>query len=773
MKKHILFLLFIIINYPVLAQTEVSLTGILKDSLGTNITQLSTIMVVNKKDMTKVCGGEFEKGTFKLSYSKQTDAEYLLYVFSLGYKDKYIDITHKSGNIGTVKLSLLSQALKEVIVKADRLQHDIVNGDDVFKISGSVLSSEYSLKTMLGRLPGLYVEGKKVSIIGTGTPIFTINGLTPRPGELQMITPDQVEKVVVNRAPSAKYSQSVVGVIDIRLKKKLKDYINARIGNELEFNDVNLDETPSISVNTQSGKFTGYLRYEYTYHKNQVNIPTLSDTYLADEIITKNEEEEEKHKTLHHTLTVSPKYQITDRSFVDVQYNLSFNDTHSFITTNTTRKNNLGTLNELLDGKSTAKKNSFNHNLAARYNYNFSDNSNFLLNFGYSTNKNDKRQDIEENINDVNSLTGLDTRYRSHVYSASAEYNTLLGKKVDLNIGIDYSYIHYNNSNLYDTDTEYTNSYESLNNDHTGAAYLNLKQGFKKFSYSLGIRGEYNERKDKYNEENNFHHFNMMPVAILNYQFSKKVNMQLQYRNFVNNPSLGALNPSITYINKYLYVAGNPNLKSSNTHSLSYRLALPHFISFNASYGYTHNDTRQVTMSDENNPQISKLTYVNINATDVSAHMSYSMLKGIYMFMISGGYSQVFFKIPYLGEENSISKPAFNLFMQHAIHLKNRLFLSVSGNYASRRENATGGSENSYNTSFTCTYPYKNFRFSFDTMFIYNHPKSWSRYGNFYEERHQNLHEKTIQIGIAYIFNKYRNIFSKNRVNDASLRRAQ
>ncbi len=773
MKKHILFLLFIVISYPILAQTQISLTGTLTDSLGTSITQPSTVLVVNKKDMTKVCGGEFDKGAFKLSYQKQPETEYLLYIFSLGYKDKYVDITHKSGNIGTIKLSPLSQALKEVVIKADRLQHDIVNGDDVFKISGSVLSSEYSLQTMLSRLPGLYVEGTKVSIIGTGTPIFTINGLAPRPGELKMITPDQVEKVTVNRAPSAKYSQSVVGIIDIRLKKKLKDYISARVGNELEFNDVNLDEAPSVSVNTKSGKFTGYLGYNYTYHKNQVNIPTLSDTHLPDEIITKKEEEEEKHKTLYHSLTVSPKYQITDKSFVDLQYNLSFNDTHSFITTNNTRKNNLQTLNELLKSESTSNEKSYNHNLAARYNYEFSDNSNLIFNFGYSTNKNNKRQDIEENFNNVNSSTGLDTRYRSHVYSANAEYNTLLWKKISLNTGINYSYIHYNNSNLYDTDTEYTNSYESLNNDHTGAAYLNLRQGFKKFSYSLGIRGEYNERKDKYNEENNFHHFNMMPVAILNYQFSKTVNMQLQYRNFVKNPSLGALNPSITYINKYMYVAGNPNLKSSNNHTLSYRLALPHFISFNASYGYIHNGTRQVIMSDENNPQITKMSYVNLNTNYVSANMSYTLGKGIYMFAISGGYNQSFFKIPYLGEENNISKPGFNFFMQHAIHLKNRLFLSVSGNYTSRRENALGGKEDSYNARFTCTYPYKNFRFSFESLFIYNHPKSWSRYGNFYEERYQNLHEKGVKIGIAYIFNQYKNIFRKNSVNDESLQRAQ
>lgn len=97
------------------------------------------------------------------------------------------------------------------------------------------------------------------------------------------------------------------------------------------------------------------------------------------------------------------------------------------------------TLNELLKSESAANEKSYNHNLAARYNHEFSDNSNFILNFGYSTNKNNKRQDIEENINNVNSSTGLDTRYRSHVYSANAEYNALLWKKISLNTGINYS----------------------------------------------------------------------------------------------------------------------------------------------------------------------------------------------------------------------------------------------------------------------------------------------------------------------------------------------
>ena len=136
MKRNILLLVSLLIGLlPAMAQ--VKLTGTLTDSLGTVITRESTVTLVNKGNMLKVSQGTVSQGRFTVEYAPQDTTGYLLYVFALGYKDRYLDVSGKSGDLGNICLSPLSVALQEVIVRPGRLQHDIVNGNDVFRIAGT------------------------------------------------------------------------------------------------------------------------------------------------------------------------------------------------------------------------------------------------------------------------------------------------------------------------------------------------------------------------------------------------------------------------------------------------------------------------------------------------------------------------------------------------------------------------------------------------------------------------------------------------------------
>ena len=206
------------------AQTKSIFTGQVIDSLNNNPLELCTVAIIDRTNFHKVTGGDFSNGIFKLELDKQPETHYLLYVFAIGYKNKFIEISSNTqNNVGIIKLPPLSQSLKEVVIKADRLKRNIINGNDVFKIKNSELSKEYSIYTMLGRLPGLFVRDESVNVVGAGTPIFTINGQAPRPGELQAINPNEVEKVMVSRMPTAKYGSSVNSIIDLQLKSSLKD----------------------------------------------------------------------------------------------------------------------------------------------------------------------------------------------------------------------------------------------------------------------------------------------------------------------------------------------------------------------------------------------------------------------------------------------------------------------------------------------------------------------------------------------------------------------
>ena len=110
MKRNILLLVSLLIGLlPAMAQ--VKLTGTLTDSLGTVITRESTVTLVNKGNMLKVSQGTVSQGRFTVEYAPQDTTGYLLYVFALGYKDRYLDVSGKSGDLGNICLSPLSVAL--------------------------------------------------------------------------------------------------------------------------------------------------------------------------------------------------------------------------------------------------------------------------------------------------------------------------------------------------------------------------------------------------------------------------------------------------------------------------------------------------------------------------------------------------------------------------------------------------------------------------------------------------------------------------------------
>lgn len=281
--KRSLLLICCLVSIIQVAVAQVSLTGVLTDSLGIVITKESSVTLVTKKDMLKVAQGKVSQGQFSLEYNPQTGREYLLYVFALGYKERYLDVTGKEGDLGNIRLSPLSVALQEVVVKPGRLQHDIVNGNDVFKIEGTELAQEHSLTTMLRRLPGIMVVQDEVTVVGAGSPIYTINGEAPRLGEMDVITPDRIEKVTVNTMPSAKYSANVTSIIDLQLKKRLRDYISVYVGNQNHINSESFRENPTVGITMSGNKFSTYIGYAYGYNNTSMNLKYLELTQLPDE----------------------------------------------------------------------------------------------------------------------------------------------------------------------------------------------------------------------------------------------------------------------------------------------------------------------------------------------------------------------------------------------------------------------------------------------------------------------------------------------------------
>lgn len=675
------------------AMAQISISGFLADSLGNAIKQETNVTLLTKTDMLKAAQATVKDGHFKLQFTPKEDTEYLLYVFALGYKDRYLDIPKKGGDMGRITLEPLSLTLSEVIIRPGRLQHDIVNGNDVFQIGGTTLAREHSINTMLSRLPGIAVMNDQVTVIGSGSPTFTINGKVPRPGEMDLITPNLIDKVTINTMPSAKYSASVNSVIDLKLKKTLKDYLSINLLNNIIFSSAMFREKPSANINISAGKLSTYIGYGYGYnHSTLTEGSSLERTQLPDgtEYIQKEKlHPNETGLDWTHTLNISPKYQFNDKSSLDIQYAFMQSKARANIRSDISRQtwnNGTETAQEDLILNKWAQTFQYRHSIAARYIYEIAPEKNLVVNMGYSRNKDTNNENNSEISNDETELFLSDQKSYSKTFTTTVDYSTKLWEKLTVEFGGKYTYLTSDNRTFYENELNENSLVEAK--EQTAVGYLNISQLIGKFYYSLGLRAEYQNRHNEYfsldriDKENSF---NLIPKVGLNYRPSKALSMNLSYNYLRYNPSPVDLDPTSYFINKYMYRMGNPELKPTETHNFQFRIShLPINLTFIAAYRYNRNGICSVYQTDDENPQIIKSIKQNHDFSKLSLTLSYYGRWGKYSLGASASYLQEFSTAEYMGKNINYSHPYTSLYLRNYYTLPKGFSVECGITYTSK-----------------------------------------------------------------------------------------
>lgn len=663
MKQFCISCLLLLFPLLVSAQQQVSISGAITDSLGHSLQEPALVLVLNKGELTKVAGTEFSE-KFQIDYTPETGKEYVLYVFIPGYKDNYMEITGKRGDLGKVRMKELSVKLKEVLVKADALEHEVVFGDDKYKISNSVLSKEHDLMSLLSKIPGLFVVNNSVSIVGAGAPTFTINGLKPRPGELEMIRPDEIESVTVSTIRQVKFSTD--GSIDIRLKKKLRDYLSAKVKNEAAvWGGGSYGENGSVHLSNKSGKWTNYLLYGYSLSKDNLEVNQYRETFLPEGSDILESRQDVRNKNQNHSIIFSPKYQINDESFIDMQY--KFNHHRTDQTQYVASLHRTSALDESSKEETTFDDLAPSHNIALRYFQKVAKNQVIVFNVAYNNYQSDAQQEINEFFED-NTVTTLSLiEKKNQVYTADMEYTAslknLFGQIALFSAGLDYAYIDSKTDRQNDRDSEFSSLVRV--NDHSGSAYASFRFEKNKFFSTIGVRGNYNYRKESSDLIDDHGTFQVRPIVNLGYRFAQSVRLNLTYDAYNGFPSVSQLNPGKVFYNKYLYAAGNPDLKDMFSHSLTMSLSLPKNTFIKVGYNRYKDKIYSVLLPDEQASDVSKQTYMNIDKSQsVSASIgSWIPIKKHYLIW-GADYYQNFVKIPYKDNQISYNHPSFKFRVQ-------------------------------------------------------------------------------------------------------------
>lgn len=281
------------------AQSNVTISGIIKDKNTKNMLPYVNVVLKNQKDSLFI-GGTVTNEDGRFYISKVKSGNYYLEVSFIGY-----DTTYESlfvGNLNefldlrTIELETKSSDLEEVVVKGMPSQIAAKMDKKTFSLKDNLSQSGGSVLQVMQNLPSITVQEGKVQLRGSDKVTILIDGkqtaLTGFGSQsgLDNIPASAIDKIEIINNPSAKYdANGNAGIINMIYKKNNNNGFNGKVGltNGLGSLWVRRENLPTISPQYT---FTPKVNpsTSLNYRNNKLNIFFNGD-YLYTETLNKNE----------------------------------------------------------------------------------------------------------------------------------------------------------------------------------------------------------------------------------------------------------------------------------------------------------------------------------------------------------------------------------------------------------------------------------------------------------------------------------------------------
>jgi hypothetical protein len=339
--------------------------------------------------------------------------------------------------------------------------------------------------------------------------------------------------------------------------------------------------------------FTG----SYFYNSNDKTLDqlTLTQTLRADSSIYKHDTSTNITNTINHRVNMEFNYTI------DTLNSILFRPTSSYVLSNSENATNSVTNGptgiKLNESNSTTSNSGTNWNSGATllFRHKFlTPRRTFSLNLTGNTTSGNTDSYNNSVISIFGTPSGIPQTTTNNLlfnnisktngFTARASYTEPLTKYKTLELNYYYSLSNSNTqrsafdynelTQQYDRpDTTYSNKFENtFINQRLGIAIQSKKD---KLTYTLGVGIESSQILSKTQVldtlfDRTHKSVNFSPTASMNYAFTTRSRLNLQYRGTTNQPTVDQLQPIVSDPNSLTFRKGNPDLKSSFTNDLSF-----------------------------------------------------------------------------------------------------------------------------------------------------------------------------------------------------------
>lgn len=468
--------------------------------------------------------------------------------------------------------SLKQISLDEVTVAARQNPIKVEGSLTTVKVAGTPYASIGTLADMLSHLPGLVERGNGIEVVGSGKPLFVIDGREiQNEAELSTIMADNIKDVAIETNPGVQYGTDVAAVVNITTKKSLNDYLFLQVSNSLTVRR-KISDFPRANLRAKFGKFTTTLSYGYGYN-NFLNKETYFRTITyPDSTFSLTQPRRYDYSSNTHSLNWMGEYQFNEHHRLGVYFFGQYTSPYINESGSTVAQYGNTIISDIPFEEITDSKSDLN-SISAMYNYK----------------KGNATLQITQDVafrNSTDSLTtGENTNYVASrnkssydVYTTTVRYFNSLPWKINLSTGAIFNYV--NSSTKIHSAGTTTYTIPALNTitveEYTPQAYLALVRSFGNVQIVPAVRYEYTKRVVTNTAtgadpvENVQTYSNFYPSLSVNYQNSKGLNLYASYSEYMMHPNFSNLNSGLVYHDSYSYNAGNPELESSLTETVRF-----------------------------------------------------------------------------------------------------------------------------------------------------------------------------------------------------------
>lgn len=190
------------------------------------------------------------------------------------------------------------------------------------------------------------------------------------------------------------------------------------------------------------------------------------------------------------------------------------------------------------------------------------------------------------------------------IYSFKVDYLKPLKKGARFEAGIKSSFVKTDNNAAYDSlinnlpvrDMGRSNHF--VYKENVNAAYVNYSRPLsKKWNAQLGLRMEHTHSSGNQlttGIQFNRNYVQLFPTAYVQYQANPKNVFVLNYGKRISRPDYQSLNPFVTFLDRYTYEQGNPNLQPQFSHNIEFTHTYNNFLTTTLNYTNTTDIIQEV-----------------------------------------------------------------------------------------------------------------------------------------------------------------------------------